>query len=123
MTERLPSDESARQRLGSFWKAMVLWGISHHRQFRFQELYNNSPYINGEVEKEVRERFSFIYGAFERGIEQGLFRSANKGMILAQYYASIKGFIAYAMEEKLEEADIENELNHSFELLTGGLFS
>jgi AcrR family transcriptional regulator len=81
--EGYSEDLSLRERFRILWLNMLHYYMEHPRELAFMEQFDNSPYMNAEVQAAFSEQYAPLMRFFQYAYEEGVFKEMPLAMISA----------------------------------------
>jgi AcrR family transcriptional regulator len=69
------------------WENAYRYMLAHPREFAFSEQFANSPLVNRVSKEEGAEYYQAVFGLFERGKREGLFKDLPPSLFQAIWFA------------------------------------
>ena len=81
--EGYSEDLSLRERFRTLWLNMLHYYMDHPQELAFMEQFDNSPYMNAEVQDAFAEQYEPLMRFFQYAYQEGVFKEMPLAMLSA----------------------------------------
>lgn len=96
-----PASGTVRERFDFLWRRVILYFLEHPVEYRFSYHFAASPVLTREVHEVAMKDFLRFNDLFAEGSQQGLFKPLSPLHLRLYTFATINGWILWALDEKV----------------------
>jgi AcrR family transcriptional regulator len=100
ITEDFDSSQAIIQRFHLIWINTITWAMHNSFDFRFLQLYSNSPFISQLTQEQISRHVKFFHDQLEEGIKNNIFKKLPVSLLFQITLFHIYGFIFYLFENQ-----------------------
>ena len=114
-------DAGMKQMFFDIWKAYIDWAHAYPLEHRVVELLKTSQMLSEDVKEAGEHFFVAIYEVMEQGIEDKTLTNAPVLYLCEIAAAQLRATISYAQNHNLNQTELKNLINRSFEIYWNGI--
>jgi AcrR family transcriptional regulator len=91
----LTAEAPIKNKLQHFWQKSMDWALENPYQFRFFNMYSNSPFISNLTKEEAASAFQFTQDLVEEAIKGGKIEAMDSNLFISLFSGQLNATVGY----------------------------